>query len=111
VSEIERKILCVCGQIIETPSDYMLVFVKKEMMEVDILCPNPSCFLKELGYVKFKVEEGKVSFEKAAFYSPFVTWNVARLGREFAIKTLKEHLREIVKKRIEWDRIEKELAT
>jgi len=77
------------------------------MKEIDILCPNDSCYLRELGYVKFAIENGKAKFKEASFYPPFVTWNAGRLGAETSEKILKKHLSQIIK-RIDWKRLSKQ---
>ena len=100
------RIQCPCGTFIEDPNDYKVLYLKHEMKEIDILCPNDACYLRELGYVKFEIENGKAKFKEASFYPPFVTWNSGRLGFEKADKILKEHLKAIVKN-IDWDRIGK----
>ncbi len=106
MSESQNYIQCPCGRVIKDPSEYKLLYLKKEQNEVDILCPNDTCYLRELGFVKFKVDEnGEIRLEKASFYPPFVTWNVARMGREKATKTLREHLRWIYSKGIDWEKI------
>lgn len=102
----EPKIQCVCGRIIESAADYKLLYLKKELNEIDILCPNDTCYLRELGFIKFRVDEnGNVKVEKIAFYPPFVTWNVSRLGKEIALKLLKQHLKDLVTKYVDWDKI------
>jgi len=103
----EHYLQCPCGKEYRSPDEYKIVFVKKDQCEIDILCVNPACHLKELGYVKFKVdrESEKVLVEIAAFYPPYVTWNTTRLGREDALKLLNEHLMHIVKKRIDWRKV------
>ncbi len=101
----EDNIQCVCGRVIRDPSEYKLLYLRKEEREIDILCPNDACYLRELGFIKFEVVEGRPRVVKATFYSPFVTWNSARLGRERVAEILKQHLREIVKKHINWDKI------
>ncbi len=99
-----NKIQCPCGRIIEDPEEYKVLYLKHEMREIDILCPNDACYLRELGYVKFDIENGKAKFKEASFYPPFVTWNAGRLGFENAEKLLKSHLKHIVE-RIDWERI------
>ncbi len=103
----EQYLQCPCGRVIKEPSEYKLVFLKKEHCEIDIMCPNPACHLKELGYIVFKVdrEHGKVLVETAAFYPPYVTWNATRLGREKATRLLEYHLTEIINKMVDWKRI------
>jgi len=100
---------CPCGRIISHPSEYKLLFLKKEQNEIDILCPNDTCYLRELGYITFRIDDdGNVKVEKISFYPPFVTWNVGRMGREKATKVLKAHLRWIVKKGVDWEKIKED---
>jgi len=103
----EKTLQCPCGKEYGSPEEYKIVFIKKDQCEIDILCANPACHLKELGYIKFKVDRGnnKVFVETAAFYPPYVTWNATRLGREDALKLLESHLRYIIEKRIDWKKI------
>ncbi len=102
-------IQCVCGRVIKDPSEYKVIFIKKENREIDILCPNDTCYLRELGFIQFELEEGdKPKITKASFYSPFVTWNVARLGREKAMELLKQHLQTINRRLIDWKKIVEE---
>ncbi|MEM1508751.1 MAG: hypothetical protein QW291_06315 [Thermofilaceae archaeon] len=102
-------IQCVCGRIIKDPSEYKVIFIKKENREIDILCPNDTCYLRELGFILFELEENdKPKITKASFYSPFVTWNVARLGKEKAMDFLKQHLQTITKRIIDWKKIVEE---
>lgn len=105
---MEDVIQCVCGRVIKSPAEYKILFLKKESRELDILCPNDTCYLRELGFIQFEVVEGKPKVKKAAFYPPFVTWNVARLGKEKATRLLKQHLQEIVKKYIDWSKVVEE---
>ena len=109
MGEEQGYIQCVCGRIIKDPSEYKLVFLKKEQREIDILCPNDTCYLRELGFVQFIFEGDKHKIIKATFYSPFVTWNTARLGKEKALKLLKEQLKTIVKERIDWNKMREEV--
>ncbi len=106
----EGVLQCPCGKEYRDPMEYKLVFVKKEQCEIDILCSNPACHLKELGYIKFKIDKThrKVHVEIASFYSPYVTWNNTRLGKEKAMRLLESHLRFILEKRIDWKRIMEE---
>jgi hypothetical protein len=96
---------CPCGTAIESSSKYVLLFLKKELFEIDILCPNEMCYLRELGYVRFSRSGHEVMFKEASFYPPFVTWNMTQLGKDCAQQTLKQHLKEIVTKHIKWDEI------
>ena len=107
MSSESNDVQCPCGRIIKDPTEYKILFLKRELQEIDILCPNDSCYLRELGYVKFDVSDGKAKFKEAAFYPPFVTWNAGRLGAEASEKLLKDHLRKIVTKIIDWKKIEK----
>ena len=93
---------CPCGRQINDASEFKLLFLKKELNEIDILCPNETCYLRELGYVRFDVADGKPKFREASFYPPFVTWNKSQLGEEEAEKTLKQMLKDIVTKYIDW---------
>ncbi len=99
------KIQCPCGRSIEDASDYKLLFLKKEMNEIDILCPNDACYLRELGFVLFSIKNENPQLNKAKFYVPYVTWNAAQLGEEKSRKKLREHLITLVKKEIDWDKI------
>lgn len=105
----ENLIQCVCGRIIKDPSEYKVIFIKKENREIDILCPNDTCYLRELGFITFNVKGGKPKITKATFYSPFVTWNIARLGKEKAMKLLKQHLQSLIKMHIDWPKIVEEV--
>lgn len=100
----EKKgvVQCVCGTYISEPSDYDLVFLKKDRMEIDIICPNPDCYLHELGFIKFDLKGEKPIFEDARFYSPFCTWNASRMGREEMEKKLREHLIWLVEQGVDW---------
>ena len=93
---------CPCGRQINDASEFKLLFLKKELNEIDILCPNETCYLRELGYIGFDVVDGKPKFREASFYPPFVTWNKSQLGEEEAGKTLKQMLKDIVTKYIDW---------
>ena len=102
-------IQCPCGRVIKSPREYRLVFLRRGALEVDILCPNEVCYLKELGYVRFKIDDDSVKFEKAEFYPPFVTWNSSRLGYEKTSRMLKEHLKTIIKELIDWEQVKEVL--
>jgi len=106
----EPKIQCVCGRIIESAADYKLLYLKKEQNEIDILCPNDVCYLRELGFIRFRVDEnGNPKVERASFYPPFVTWNVSRLGRDVAMKLLRQHLKDLVTRYVDWDKIREDI--
>ncbi len=107
MSGISEKIQCPCGRMIENGDEYKVLYLKHEMREIDILCPNDACYLRELGYVKFDLQKSEAKFREASFYPPFVTWNSGRLGFDDAEKKLKIHLSDIVKK-IDWKRIGRE---
>jgi len=108
---VSEKVQCPCGRTIEGPSDYRVLYLKKELREIDILCPNDACYLRELGYVRFDFEGKEAKFKEAAFYPPFVTWNAGRLGSENVDKALKDHLRQIVTDVVDWKRITPEEQT
>ena len=99
---MSQLVQCPCGTAIEDSSRYTLLLLKKELSEIDILCPNETCYLRELGYVRFAISGREAVFREGAFYPPFVTWNSTQLGREATQKILKEHLREIVIRHIRW---------
>ncbi|MFQ1020747.1 hypothetical protein [Tardisphaera saccharovorans] len=100
--ESSDVVQCVCGTYIRSAADYGLVFLKKDQMEIDIICPNPDCYLHELGFIKFKVENNKPELVDARFYSPFCTWNASRMGKETMEKKLREHLIWLVEEGVDW---------
>jgi len=108
---MSEKVQCPCGRIIENAREYKLLYLKKELSEIDVLCPNDTCYLRELGYVKFDMKGDEAKFKEASFYPPFVTWNAGRAGSEKAEKLLKAHLRQIVTKEIDWKMIAKVTPT
>ena len=95
-------IQCPCGRYINEASEFKLLFLKKELNEIDILCPNETCYLRELGYMKFTVEDGKAKFREGSFYPPFVTWNSSQMGKEEAQGSLKKMLVDLVTKHVNW---------
>jgi len=103
-------IQCPCGTKITDPKQYKLVFLRKESLEIDILCPNDLCYLKELGFIKFEMDdEGNIKFKKAEFNTPYVTWNSSRLGYEKTSEELKKHLRKIILELVDWEKVKKNL--
>jgi hypothetical protein len=101
----ENKVQCPCGVHIEK-DQYKLLYLKKDTGEIDILCPNDYCYLKELGFLKFEITEmGTVAFEIGRFYSPFVTWNATRMSEENTVKELKTHLIFITERMINWSKV------
>ena len=107
MSESSESVQCPCGRVVEDPEEYKVLFLKRELKEIDILCPNDSCYLRELGYIRFDVKEGEAKFKEASFYPPFVTWNAGRVGSEDADKLLKSHLKKVAK-RVDWERLGKQ---
>ncbi len=103
----KAKAQCPCGRDVGKAEEYTTLYLKKELKEIDILCPNDACYLRELGYIRFDFENGKAKFKEATFYPPFVTWNAGRLGFEKAESLLKAHLKELVTKKINWGKIAK----
>ncbi|MGB9718511.1 MAG: hypothetical protein ACPL4E_08750 [Thermoproteota archaeon] len=97
-------LICPCGRSIEDASEFKLLYLKKELNEIDILCPNDNCYLREVGYIKFEIVDGKPRFKEASFYPPFVTWNASQMGREAALAELKATLKKLVE-RIDWSMI------
>lgn len=107
MSSTTEKIQCPCGRVIESGDEYKVLYLKHELREIDLLCPNDACYLRELGYVRFDFDKGAAKFKEASFYPPFVTWNSGRLGFDEAEKMLKNQLGRIVKK-IDWKRVSAE---
>ncbi|MHA2224088.1 MAG: hypothetical protein ACXAC8_02715 [Candidatus Hodarchaeales archaeon] len=109
---MSESIQCPCGQIIEDYTKYILLNLKKEIGEggeIDILCSNDYCYLRELGFLKFNIDEkGKIILEKGRFYAPYVTWNATRMTEEKTVKELRVHLVDITEKLVQWDKIRKE---
>ena len=108
----EMKVQCPCGQVIDSPAGYKLLFLKKELLEIDILCPNDTCYMSGgggIGCIRFKFDGKEAKFSYATFYPPFVTWNSNRLGSENTQKVLKEHLVYLAKHRIDWNSIKEDL--
>ncbi|WP_449462639.1 hypothetical protein PQ610_00780 [Tardisphaera miroshnichenkoae] len=104
--EKDRTVIqCVCGTYIKSPADYDLVFLKKQEKEIDIICPNPDCYLHEIGFIKFDVKNDKPVLVDARFYSPFCTWNASRMGREDMEKKLKQHLIWLVEHGVDWKEV------
>ncbi|MCX8183537.1 MAG: hypothetical protein N3F08_03875 [Crenarchaeota archaeon] len=97
-------LICPCGRSIEDASEFKLLYLKKELNEIDILCPNDNCYLREVGYIKFEIVDGKPKFKEASFYPPFVTWNASQMGRDVAVAELKTTLKKLVE-RIDWTMI------
>ena len=104
-----ESIQCPCGQNIKDYNDYLLLFLKKNMGEIDILCPNDYCYLRELGFLKFDISESEeVIFEKGRFYAPYVTWNATKMSEAATLRILKQHLIDITEKVVDWERIKKD---
>ena len=107
----ENTIQCPCGRKIHDYSDYSLLYLKKdsdEGGEIDILCKNDYCYLRELGYLKFSMDKAKkVTLEKGKFYAPYVTWNATRMTEERTVEILKKHLVDITEKLVQWEKVTK----
>ncbi|MCD6485570.1 MAG: hypothetical protein J7L47_10725 [Candidatus Odinarchaeota archaeon] len=101
----DEYIQCPCGQVIKSPKDFKLIFIKKEQNEIDILCPNDTCYLREVGFIKFEIIEDKIKPKVGKFYPQFVSWNFTQLGKEKAKKILEDYLKIMVKEIINWDGI------
>ncbi len=107
--KMTESIQCPCGQNIKDYNDYLLLFLKKDMGEIDILCPNDYCYLRELGFLKFDIGENlEVFFEKGRFYAPYVTWNATKMTEETTVRILKQHLIDITEKTVDWERIKRD---
>jgi hypothetical protein len=102
------QIECICNQKIKSFKDYKLAILEEITGEIDIFCPNESCSVRELGYIKFKNENGTTSFLKAKFYPTFVSYNVSTRDDESYL-LMKSHLIDIVKKSIDWTELSKNL--
>lgn len=98
-------IQCPCGETIKDHTNYELLYLKKD--EIDILCRNEFCYLRELGFLKFHYnkETEKIIFDTGKFYAPYVTWNATRMSEEKTVEILKQHLINITEKLVEWDKI------
>ncbi|PWI48929.1 hypothetical protein CEE45_04150 [Candidatus Heimdallarchaeota archaeon B3_Heim] len=107
----ESTIQCPCGRTIHDYSDYSLLYLKKEFGEggeIDILCKNDYCYLRELGYLKFSIDKAKkVILEKGKFYAPYVTWNATRMSEDRTVEILKQHLVDITEKLVQWQKVMK----
>ncbi|MHA2096769.1 MAG: hypothetical protein ACW98F_19310 [Candidatus Hodarchaeales archaeon] len=110
----ESTIQCPCGQSIHDYSGYSLLYLKKdsdEGGEIDILCKNDYCYLRELGYLKFRIDKArKVILEKGKFYAPYVTWNATRMTEKKTVEILKTHLVDITEKLVQWDKVTKKTS-
>ena len=70
------------------------------------MCKNDYCYLRELGYLKFNIDDSKkVILEKGRFYAPFVTWNATRMSEERTVTELKKHLVDITEKLVNWEKV------
>ena len=101
----ESDAQCPCGHKLNNSSDYNILYLKKEMREIDLLCPNSVCYLGELGFIKFEIKDNQAHLDHARFYSPYVTWNATRMGEEKAMELLKSHLKELITEKINWRQI------
>ncbi len=104
---MSEMIQCPCGQTIEDYKNYELLYLKKD--EIDILCQNEYCYLRELGFLKFDFNPNndKISFHTGKFYAPYVTWNATRMSEGKTVEILRHHLIDIAEKLVEWDKIKK----
>lgn len=102
---MSEKLQCPCGRIIDSPRGYKALYLSKGSREIAILCPNDNCHLRELGYVRFEIDGLVAKYKAAAFYHQYVSWNIAQLGSEKAVETLKKHLHELVANGINWQKI------
>lgn len=104
---MSETIQCPCGQTIEDYKNYELLYLKKD--EIDILCQNEYCYLRELGFLKFEFSKNtdKITFQTGKFYAPYVTWNATRMSEEKTVEILRHHLIDITEKLVEWGKIKK----
>lgn len=106
---MSEKLQCPCGRIIDSPRGYKALYLRRGPREIAILCPNDNCHVRELGGVKFEIEDGEVRSKTAAFYPPYVRWNISQLGNDKAVEALKTHLHELVAKVINWQKIARKI--
>ena len=90
----EELLECVCGRSIRSAREYKLVFAGDE---VRILCPNPSCPLRELGVARSARQGDSPKPPEVHFHPPYITWNTARLGEEKALRLIRQHMEDIVR--------------
>lgn len=102
---MSETIQCPCGQAIHDHTNYELLYLKTD--EIDILCQNEYCFLRELGFLRFDIDvnTGEIDFETGKFYAPYVTWNATRMSEEKTVQILRQHLIDITEKLVEWKKI------
>ena len=105
----ETSIRCICNQKLNSFRDYKLAILEGITEEIDIFCPNESCSIRELGYVKFFNNNGNISFSKAKFYPTFVSYNVSNT-EDKTYQKLKSHLRDIVNISIDWKNLHKNMS-
>ena len=100
----EEGLQCPCGRLIKNPKEYEILFIKKKLYEIHILCPNQGCHLEELGKIRFFLTGKAAKVEEAFFNTFFYSWNSQQLGEEKTKMLLEKHLKTIVAK-IDWQAI------
>ena len=107
IHQNQQNISCICNYEINSAESYKLVILKEVTDEIDIFCPNQSCSVKELGYIKFKRnKDNSISFSKAKFYPTFVSYNITSTN-DPKYFILKNHLIYIAKNRVNWTGVSK----
>ncbi len=101
----DKTVQCPCGHNIKNETNYNILYLKKELKEIDILCPNSTCYLGELGFIKFYIQNNRPKLKIARFYSPYVTWNATQLGEQKAKKLLEGHLERLITQKINWRKV------
>ncbi len=94
---------CPCGAKILHHGELRLEWKRENESQVHIICPDDSCYLREVGHIRFERNGHEVRLKKVMFYPPFSSWNLARLGRERGNKLLKLLARELVKRKVSMD--------
>jgi len=94
---------CPCGAKIVHQGELRLVWPQKDENQLYILCPDDSCYLKEVGYILLRRGGNEVRLNRVIFYPAFSSWNLARLGRERGNSLLKQLAKELRKRRVSWE--------
>jgi len=98
---------CPCGARIAHPDELRFVWIGREKDRLDILCPDDSCYLREVGCIEFKRCGDEVRLKGVTFYRPFSSWNLSRLGRERGNKLLRDLARGLVRRKLSWTQLDR----
>ncbi len=102
---------CPCGAKIVHQGELRLALTQRGETQLYILCPDNSCYLREVGYIRFKRDGDKVRLNKVIFYPPFSSWNIARLGRERGSKLLRQLAAALMKREVSWKELDRRTQT